>query len=158
MTVLLFLLSRVSTTFNFVSNQYLNVSWVIGTNSIAKLLEFVSSWRNNWMFRSVSTLEGHGLKCCKRPEWWAEVSSLHSWWRCLEWIRSLVRGGGLRVLQMDLSPPSLDLWTARFHLIITGIILKSSHHHPFGLSWILILSVWKYACTVSFVLTRTLFL
>lgn len=128
MTLLLFL----HRTFNFVSNQYLNVSWVIGTNSIAKLLEFVSSWRNNWMFRSVSTVEGHGFKCCKSPERWANVSSWNSWWRCLKWIRSLVRGTGLGPLQMDLSP-SLNLWTTRFHLIITGIILKSSHHHLFGL-------------------------
>ena len=126
MTVLLFLLSRVSTTFNFVSNQYLNVSWVIGTNSIAKLLEFVSSWRNNWMFRSVCTVEGHGLKCCKRPERWAQVSSLHSWWRYLEWIRSLVRGGGSDHYK----------WISRRHrwisgpLVFTSSLQASSWNHP----------------------------
>ena len=86
------------------------------------------------MFRSVSTVEGHGLKCCKSPERWANVSSWHSWWRCLKWIRSLVQGTGFRPLQMDLSP-SLNLWTTRFHLIITGIILKSSHHLLFGLDY-----------------------
>ena len=43
-------------------------------------------------------------------------------------------------------PPSLDLWTARFHLIITGIISVSSHHQ-FGLSWTLTL-VWKSAYNI----------
>ena len=131
MTLLLFRhrfsLHTVLSTFNFVSNQQMSVESL-------EPIQLQNSWNplahgeiTECSGQFPPRVEGHGLKCCKSPEWWVSVSSWHSWWRCLEWIRSLVRSTRLRPLQMARAAisRSLDL-----ELVFTSSLQASAWYHP----------------------------
>ena len=122
--------------FNRVYNQSLMSVETLERIQLQNSRNLLAHWEiSEWMSRSVSTtkVEGHSLKCCKV---WAMVQcvpSWHSWWRCLKWIRSLVRSTDSRPLQM--------VWAAA----ISGSLgcSFSPHHYRHHLRIIPSSSVWS---------------